>query len=85
MLKDTTEAFEQIYIKKLKQKTDIERALMGFSMFETARAIAKTGFNSATAAPHDLKLLFFNRFYYNDFDAKTRNKITAHMQEVADA
>lgn len=75
MLKDTSEKVEQIYINKLKEKTDIERAFMGFSMFETSRCLVKKGAKVHSNNPRDIKIAIFDRFYSRDFDLQTRNRI----------
>ena len=80
MAHDTTKIVEEIYIAKLKEKTDIQRALMGFSMFETARYLIKmTLHESGIVKPEEIKIAIFNRFYSWDFDQKTRDKIIAHL------
>lgn len=80
MNKDTPKAIEEIYINKLKQKTDIERALMGFSMFETARLLVKSSLIIDASDSTDLKIAIFNRFYANDFNEETRKEILQHLK-----
>lgn len=76
--KDTPEEIEKIYIEKLRQKTDTERALMGFSMFETARYLMNISL-PCILTDKDKKIAIFNRFYGNDFSQETRDKIIEHL------
>lgn len=78
--RDTSQAVEEIYINKIKQKTDIERALMGFSMFETARLFVKSSLDINTLEPKDLKIEIFNRFYASDFDQQKKDKILQYLK-----
>lgn len=62
-------------------KSPIERLKMGFSMYETskylvARAIWK---NTPIYSGADLRQELFLRFYGNDFDSATRQKILDHL------
>ena len=70
---------EGIYRKKLKEKTDIQRALMGFSMFETSRYLVKLTVIKEGMTEEDIKMAVFDRFYYNDFDKVTKQKILKHL------
>jgi len=78
---DTTDKIQEIYINMLKQKTDEQRALMGFSMFDTARTLAKASFEDLK--PLELKLAIFNRFYGNDFNENVKEKILKHLTAVS--
>ena len=74
---DTTDKIQEIYINMLKQKTDEQRALMGFSMFNTARTLAKASLEDLS--PLELKLAIFNRFYGNDFNEVVKERILKHL------
>lgn len=82
MHKDTTERFEKLYLEKLKTKTDTERAAMGFSMFETSRYLIKADLPLDAMTPQEIKIAIFNRFYGNDFDRKTKEKIVQYLGKV---
>lgn len=77
--RDTSEAIERVYLEKLKQKTGAQRALMGFSMFETARYLVRTTFSYALT-DKDRKIALFDRFYGNDFSQETRDKIIEQLR-----
>ena len=79
--KDTSERLEKIYIEKLKQKKDIERALMGFSMFETARCLVKANLPLNKMTPQAVKMAIFNRFYGNDFDQRAKERIIKYLSK----
>lgn len=83
MFKDTHQAIEQVYVRKLKEKTDVERALMGFSMFETSRCLVKAGIKKDNAKSQNIKIAVFNKFYSADFDPKARNNIIRHLKMVS--
>lgn len=78
---DTTDKIQEVYINMLKQKTDEQRALMGFSMFDTARTLAKASLKDLS--PLELKLAIFNRFYGNDFNEDAKKKILTHLAVVS--
>ncbi|MFH1441144.1 MAG: hypothetical protein ABIH18_03780 [Candidatus Omnitrophota bacterium] len=80
MLKDTMPKVEEIYINKLKQKTEEERALMGFSMFDTAKTIVRESFEKGMDSKNE-KLAIFNKFYSNEFSQETKNKIIKHLSK----
>lgn len=80
MFKDTTLQLEKIYINKLKGKTEEERAIMGFSMFDTAKKIVRESLNKETDAKN-IKIAIFNRFYGNEFTSKTKDKIIKHLRK----
>lgn len=70
---------EEIYMQKLKEKNDIERALMGFSMFETVRYLVKLSIVKEGMTEGDIKAAIFDRFYYKDFDKITKEKISKYF------
>lgn len=78
---DTTDKIQEIYINMLRQKTEEQRALMGFAMFDTARTLAKASLEEAR--PLELKLAIFNRFYGNDFNEDVKEKILKHLTAVS--
>jgi len=70
-MKDTLPEIEKKFKKIILEKSPEERIMMGFSMFSTARRIVISSKNSDI----HLKKYLFLRFYENDFDKETFNKI----------
>ncbi len=81
MLSDTTPEVEEIYLKKLKEKTDSERALMGFSMFETARYIVNSSL-AENLSIIERRAAVFERFYGSDFNENDKQKIVRYLRGV---
>lgn len=84
MSKDTNKKMEEIYLQMLKRKSSLERAMMGFSMHQTAKMLSKAALLSKN--PNigilDMKIGLFNKFYSTDFDLITRGKIINHLVKV---
>ena len=68
---------DEIYLKMLKEKSPEERMMMGFSMFDTARALVRAGILSRhpDISEKDMKVEMFKRFYSSNFDPATMEKI----------
>lgn len=79
-MNDTSIAMQNKYHELLMQKTNEERFLMGFSMFETARemVLASCQKNSSSL---EKKMHLLTRFYGNDFSAKEMINIKAHLEK----
>ncbi len=71
IMKDTNEKVQTIYFQMFKEKTLSEKAMIGFSMYETSRKIIL----STIKDKHNWQTEFFLKFYGNDFDEKTKTKI----------
>ncbi|OHD29228.1 MAG: hypothetical protein A2086_16685 [Spirochaetes bacterium GWD1_27_9] len=70
-MNDANKTVEDIYFNMIMKKTPIERLKMGFSMFESARKIVL----STIKDQKDIKKELFLRFYGNDFDELSKERI----------
>ena len=77
-MKDTTNKIQAVYHKMFKEKTFTERAMMGFSMYETSRKITLSTIKNSS----NWKTEFFIKFYGNDFDEETKTKILIAINNV---
>lgn len=68
----------------LMSKSGEERMLMGFAMFDEARALALAGLRAQfpDADEGELRRRLFLRFYENDFAPETLRKIVARIFEA---
>jgi len=73
-VKDTPERIEKIYNNMLLQQTPEKRMEMVCSMFDFACSIAESSFPKGLSDTEKKQRLFL-RFYGNDFDDETKNKI----------
>jgi hypothetical protein len=81
---DTRPEIAEKVCEMMQMKTPIERLKMGFSMYETskylvARAIQENSLIYSGAA---LRQELFLKFYGNDFDAATKQKILNHLGPI---
>lgn len=78
------ESVDEVYLRMLKEKTCEERAMMGFSMFDTSRALVRAGIlaKHPGISEKDLKIEVFKRFYSTDFDSATLEKIISALESV---
>ena len=76
-MNDTHPTIENVYHKMLMEKSNSERMLMGFSMFETAKKIVLSSIKNNK----NLKVELFKRFYKNDFNEKDLKKIIRSINE----
>ena len=76
-MKDTSDAIESKYRNMLLERSGVERVKMGCSMHATAQALVRASILQAdpTASSAALRKALFLRFYGQDFDAATQNKI----------
>jgi hypothetical protein len=83
--KDTSKKIEKVYLQMLKKKSSSQRAMMGFSMYETAKMLSKADLmaKDPKAGILDIKIGLFNKFYSDDFDLVTRGKIIDHLVKIA--
>ena len=76
-MNDTIPKIENLYHKMLMEKSNEERMLMGFSMFESAKKIAALSIKNKK----NLSVELFKRFYKNDFNEKDLNTITKAIKK----
>ncbi len=76
-MNDTDPVVKKIYHDMLMKKTNEERMIMGFSMYESAKQIA----SSSIKDKNNLKVELFKRFYKNDFNEENQRKIIESIEE----
>jgi len=76
-MNDTNSAAAAKFYELMKRKTNEERLLMGCSMFDTSRKIAKSAIYSQYPEIDDLgmKQQFFLKFYGEDFSALQKKRV----------
>lgn len=76
-MNDTHPKIARIFQEMLMSRSGVERMMMGFSMHETARqlVIASVLNKNPNATPAEIRRALFLRFYGNDFDEETKEKI----------
>lgn len=81
-MNDTTESVERRYRVMLMERSGEERLLMGFRMFETARAFARASLGDAEGGDHsvEMRVALFLRTYGPDFTAEVRERIVAQLR-----
>ena len=77
-MRDTSASIELIHRKLLMSRNGWERLRMGCDMFDTAREIVLAGLR--LSAGEDVREAIFLRFYGDDFDARTRERILARIR-----
>jgi hypothetical protein len=84
-MNDTSPALEERYRATLMQRTGEERLIMGCGMRDAARAIMEASFleQDPCASIATLRKGLFLRLYGHEFDAETRTKILAAIQDAA--
>jgi len=82
-MKDTDPKILERYERMLLKKSSVERLMMGFSMYETARELVKASILEGNPAisPLGLKGEVFLRFYGNDFPPLLLQKILNHLEK----
>ena len=76
-MRDTSPEMEQRYRVMLLQRSGVERLKMGCSMHATAQALVRASIleKDPQASPEALRRALFLRFYGQDFDPQSREKI----------
>lgn len=76
-MKDTDSKTQKLILKLMKEKSGEERLRMGFSMYDTARALVEASIHAQfpNLSPADYKRIFFLRFYGSDFTQKRKEEI----------
>ncbi len=75
-MNDTKPEISKIYFNMIMNKSPVERLIMGFGMVETARKIVLS-----TISDESRKMELFLRFYGDEFDDKTLQKIELRFKE----
>ena len=76
-MNDTLPIVQKIYDKLMANKTNEERMLMGFSMNESSRKIVL----STIKDKKNWRVELFLRFYEDDFDEETKEKIKNYLKK----
>lgn len=84
-MNDTPPEVEAHYRAMLMQRTGEERLIMGCAMRDTARAFAEASLREQNpeATVTDIRKGVFFRFYGHEFDASTRDRILAAIEQAA--
>ena len=81
-MNDTPPDVERLYRELLLRKSGEERMLMGFRMFDMARAFVKAGLGDlhGPGEAAELRVALFLRTYGQDFSAADRARIVAELR-----
>lgn len=84
-MKDTPPEVEERYPEMLMHRTGEERLIMGCAMRDMARALVEASLREQNplATEAEIRKGVFLRFYGHEFDAPTRDKILAAIEQVA--
>jgi hypothetical protein len=84
-MNDTPPEVEARYRAMLMQRTGAERLIMGCAMRDTARAFVEASLREQNpqATVADIRKGLFLRFYGHEFNAPTRDKILAAIDQAA--
>ena len=84
-MNDTPPDVEERYRAMLMQRTGEERLIMGCAMRDTARALVEASLREQNplATEAEIRKGVFLRFYGHEFDAATRDKILAAIEQAA--
>lgn len=85
-MKDTSPDVDARYRAMLMQRTGEERFIMGCAMHNAARALVEASLleQDPQATPETVRKGLFLRFYGHEFDAETRRKILAAIEQAVD-
>ena len=84
-MNDTPQDIAATFAGLLKQRTEGERAVMAFEMFDLARALATSDIRASNPGISDaeLRVRIFQRTYGSDFDATEAARITTRIRASA--
>ncbi len=84
-MNDPPPEVEERYRAMLMQHTGEERLIMGCAMRDTARAVVEASLREQNrqATEAEIRKGVFLRFYGHEFDAATRDKILASIEQAA--
>ena len=77
-MSDTSTEMERIHRDLLMSRDGWARLRMGCDMFDTAKEIAIAGLRSGEG--RSVRVALFLRFYGDDFDGQTRERIVARLR-----
>lgn len=80
-MNDTPQSMQKKYHDLLMQKTNIERFLMGFSMFDAAKEMVLASCRNNYSSL-EKKLHLLARFYGNDFSEEQMNDIISYLKKI---
>lgn len=84
-MNDTAPEVEERYRAMLMQRTGAERMIMGCAMRDTAKAFVEASLREQDpqATEAAIRKGLFLRFYGHEFDAPTRDRILAAIEQAA--
>lgn len=84
-MNDTPPEMDERYRAMLMQRTGEERFIMGCAMRDTAQALVEASLQEQDphATVETIRKGLFLRFYGHEFDAETRTKILAAIEQAA--
>jgi hypothetical protein len=83
-MRDTTPEMEEKMRELIRNKSSVERARMGASMYSTSRQLVLAAIlrENPEISPIAIKQELFLKFYGNDFAPAERNAILEHLARV---
>jgi hypothetical protein len=78
---DTPPEVEHLYREMLMKRSNEERFIMGIGMCEAARAMVLASLPK-DLSESEIRVQLFLRYYGNDFDDKTRERIIEHLRRT---
>ena len=79
-MNDTPEAIAEVMRTKFRQKNNEERLCMGFSMFDSAKAVMLASRQDFSIT--EKRKMIFLRLYGNELDRSTIKKVLAHLESL---
>ena len=79
-MNDYSLSVDAFYREKLMERSPEERFMMGIKMFETARSMVLASL-PASLSPGERSFNLFLRFYGNELDSNTQNKVRNLIME----
>jgi hypothetical protein len=80
-MNDTPEAIAEVMRTKFRQKNNEERLRMGFSMFDSAKAIMLASKENLSIT--EKRKMIFLKLYENELDRSTIKKVLAHLESLS--
>lgn len=81
-MNDTSPKMAKKMCELIRTKSPVERMAMGWSMYETSKALVIRFIleNNPNISDEDFRKEFFLKFYKNDFSPSQREKIIEHLK-----
>jgi hypothetical protein len=81
-MKDTSPDVDAAFTALFAARSASERVRMTCAMFDDAKALMASDIRSKhpDISPADLRILMFDRLYFGDFDAATRDRIVSALR-----